>query len=291
MTDIKPIDIKLPNDDMAFETVKKLLNQNVNIDNLIYFLPTSIFLKLLELNLTRKQKILLTYHKYFTRECDEIIIATKKGYLDYVDLISTINLLTNKENNNISLLYKCLLCYTNFIPNKKFFNHCLNIVFSMEDIQDIINIQWEKGNKEILYFCDKIYKDRSNKTLFFYYPVRIDSVKEYFYRKIDDGLIDNKLDLISSIDISKEKRLELLKRFYNRINNNMNYLLFSSYFDRIKKFDDSEETEAVLVDIWIKLIIMNCDATFPDYSVIQYKNNLAKLEALNLFEELKEEII
>jgi hypothetical protein len=207
------LDVKIPDNDELFNLIKYLSKYNIDINSLLYFAPTTNYLNLLKLNLTKEQKVLITYRKIFTRNYEEIEVAAKAGYINHEELLTVIYLLKDNYYNEQSFLYKCILLHTDFKPDKKVFDYINEeLIFQMTEIQEIINIQWKKGNKDVLYFCDKIYKE-SKPLLFFYFPVEIDSLKEYFDKKIDEGLIDKELNIICSIDIDRNRRINLLKKY------------------------------------------------------------------------------
>ena len=303
------INIDLPKKNISednFNLLKELVGKDFNINGLLLFLVGDYFIKLLDLPLTKEQRIFIIYHytnSYYVYDELEESIRLNKISLD--ELLTVLSLFMNKldddERHIISNLWYFVLTYTDFKADKTFFKyfikwHVDNIYG--DKIQKIIHAQLKLNNKDIFYFCDKYYK-RSDFYGFLFYPVDIKELKDYFLNKLENGWIDNNLDFICSARIDNKLRIKLLKRFYHLLEKHENdkkkienYFNLSSAFRDLKELDDSEEAEAIFVDIWVKCKILgynNYIFTYPNEDMIKYESNLAKLRALDLYNDLKEQ--
>ena len=300
-------DITLPerNDsEDNFNLLKELVEKGFeNINGLLISLAGDYFLKILDLPLTKEQRIFVIYYytnSYYVYDKLEEAIELNKISLD--ELLTVISLFMKKlddERHITSILWTFVLIYTNFKADKKFFSYFIELHINNiygDKIQKIVNAQLKLKNEDIFYFCDQYYK-RPDFYGFLFYPVDIKELKDYFLEKIENGWIDNNLAYICCAKIDNKLRIKLLKKFYSILDAYENdkekiedYFNLSSAFRDLKELDDSKEAEAIFVDIWVRFKLLgynNYIFTYPKKSMIKYKSNLAKLEALDLYNDLE----
>lgn len=302
------LDIDIPKKNTSednFNLLKELVGKDFNINGLLLSLVGDYFLEILDLSLTKEQRIFVIYYyidSYYVYDKLEEAVKLNKISLD--ELLTVISLFMNKfddERHITSILWYFVLTYTNFKADKTFFTYFIkwhiNNIYG-DKIQRIIKAQLELNNKAIFYFCNEYYK-RNDFYGFLFFPVNIKELKDYFLNKLENGWIDNNLGFICSAKIDNKLRIKLLKRFYHLLEKHENdkkklenYFNLSSAFRDLKKVDDSEEAEAIFVDIWVKFKILgynNYIFTYPNEDMITYKSNLAKLRALDLYNDLERE--
>ena len=96
--------------------------------------------------------------------------------------------------------------------------------------------------------------------------------------------------LLKKISVLLKRFYCLLEKYENDKKKIESYFNLSSAFRELKKVDDSKEAETIFVDIWVKFKILgynNYIFTYPNKDMITYKSNLAKLEALDLYNDLE----
>lgn len=272
-----------------FELLKVSLDKPVN--GLLAFLCTSKFLELLDLPLTKEQRLFVIYN-FINKNLNlkKVYIAAKEHKISLEELQEVISLLNDEKfNYSIIELWIIILIYTDFKADKLFFKSFIKkrLIYEVNPkiIAQFINVQLAKNNMDVLYFAKKYYKIYPRN--FINFPVKNEEIKRIAYEKY---LIDDKsfyLNEICKIKVDSNYRIKLLKRFIEYLTDS-HWLNLRTCFVLLKEVDKTEEVESAFIDIWIKAIMINLDTTYPEESMIKYKKNIDKLKSVKLLKELAE---
>ena len=314
-TFIKGLKDKIIDIDVSCYTLNDMVNDNFllltnlinngkteNINGLLYSLCTSEschenMFKLMGLNLTKEQRIFCLY-QYMLLNYVNLSKLGENNKLQIDEVLTVIYLLSKKnyELRKIIMLWVYLLLYTNFKADKDFFTYLLDVFFeylSPGMVHDFVNVQLQKGNKDIYYFCKEYYKE--NPSAFLYFPVGIQEIKDLVYKDLEENISLYHLGIICDVNIDNDFRLKLLNIYESYINNiNLSTTLTISLrkcFLHLKERDKSKEVEAAFINIWGKFLLLensNINITYPEESSICYKENIDKLNSFKLMLDLNE---
>ena len=272
-----------------FELLKVSLDKPVN--GLLAFLCTPKFLELLDLPLTKEQRLFIIYN-FINKNLNlkKVYIAAKEHKISLEELQEVISLLNDEKfNYSIIELWIIILIYTDFKADKLFFKSFIKkrLIYEVNPkiIAQFINVQLAKNNMDVLYFAKKYYEIYPRN--FINFPVKNEEIKRIAYEKY---LVDDKsfyLNEICKIKVDSNYRIKLLKRFIKYLTDS-HWLNLRTCFALLKKVDKTEEVESAFIDIWIKAIMINLDTTYPEESMIKYKKNIDKLKSVKLLKELAE---